>query len=126
MITFHRGVLATLGLAIFALAIAAPAQQAPESLPLSQVQKLQIEDYAKDVKLAEQQIELLKVQLAAAALSERRSAESFNGYLAQLRTQLNAPVDKWDFDGSTLSFVPKKSKAAASTRKPAKGAGGGR
>ncbi len=80
-----------------------------KSLPLSRVQKLQIEDYAKDVKLAQQEIALLKVQLAAALMSERQSEINFTGYLAKLRTDLNAPANTWDFDPTTLSFVPKGS-----------------
>jgi hypothetical protein len=87
----------------------ASAAKADKSLRLSHVQQLQIEDYAKDVKLAQQQIELLKVQLAGALLSQRQSEQNFVGYLAKLRTDLNAPASAWDFDAATLSFVPKGS-----------------
>ncbi len=99
---------------------ASPSQPS-KSLPLSHVQQLQIEDYAKDVKLAAQQIELLKVQLAAALIGERQSEQNFAGYMVKLRTDLNAPASSWDFDAANLSFVPKGSlnkppaKTAAST-----------
>ncbi|HUX67501.1 MAG TPA: hypothetical protein VMV31_08425 [Terriglobales bacterium] len=92
-------------------------------MKLSHEQQLQIENDAKDVKLAQQQIELLKVQLAGALIGEQRSAQVFNNYLAQLRTQLNTPAPAWDFDAATLSFVPKGYKppapAAAPAAKPA-------
>jgi hypothetical protein len=83
------------------------------------MQQLQIEDYAKDVKLAQQQIELLKVQLAASLVSERQSEQNFTGYLAKLRTDLNAPASGWDFDAATLSFVPKGSLNKVATTAPA-------
>jgi hypothetical protein len=116
-------------LAMVAMMAGAARAQAPasapkpaKSLPLSHVQQLQIEDYEKDVMLAQQQIELLKVQLATALLSERQSEQNFTGYLAKLRTDLNAPASTWDFDAATLSFVPKGSltKVAATTAAPTK------
>lgn len=99
----------------FAGALAQAPQPQAKPIPLSQEQRLQIENDAKDVKLAEQQIELLRVQLVAAAAGEQRSAQVFNQYLAQLRTELNAPANAWDFDATTLSFVPKGYKPPAST-----------
>ncbi|HEY8054481.1 MAG TPA: hypothetical protein VIE13_01075 [Terriglobales bacterium] len=95
------------------------AQVPAKPAPLSHEQKLQIQDYAKDVKLAQQQIELLKVQLAGAMLGEQRSVQQFNAYLEQLRKDLNAPASDWDFDGATLAFVPKGGKGAAPAAKPA-------
>ena len=101
------------------LAVVPTVGQQPKPLPLSHEQQLQIENDAKDVKLAQQQIELLKVQLAGALIGEQRSAQVFNNYLAQLRTQLNVPASSWDFDASTLSFVPKGYKPPVAAAKPA-------
>lgn len=97
-----------------------PATDAAKPGALSQEQKLQVENYAKDVKLAEQQAELLRVQMAATVAAGQRAAQNFSAYITQLRTQLNAPVDKFDFDGSTLSFVPKGSKSGAAAATAAK------
>lgn len=116
-----RGLWMAVGFSLLLAVAAAPAQEPAAAKPatLSHEQQLQIEDYAKDVKLAQQQIELLKVQLAAALLGEQRAAQNFTGYLGQLRTQLNAPASGWDFDASTLSFVPKGAKKPAAPAAPA-------
>ncbi|HUX68302.1 MAG TPA: hypothetical protein VMV31_12515 [Terriglobales bacterium] len=116
MMPAPRRFLPALAAALFLVSVAAAQQPKPE--PLNHDQQLQIENYAKDVKLAQQQIELLKVQLAAALLGERRSEQNFAGYMAQLRTDLKAPADRFDFDAATLSFVPKGSKAAAAQPTP--------
>src|SRR6185437_866558 len=114
----------TLGLALMlaggAWAQAPSSNDAAKPGALSQEQKLQVENYAKDVKLAEQQAELLRVQMAATVAAGQRSAQQFSAYIAQLRTQLNAPADKYDFDGTTLSFIPKGSKSGAATATAAK------
>lgn len=120
MSTFAYRLRAGCAAAALLLGASLAAQTPAKPAPLSHEQKLQIQDYAKDVKLAQQQIELLKVQLAGAMLGEQRSVQQFNAYLAQLRKDLNAPASDWDFDGATLAFVPKGSKTTtAPAAKPA-------
>lgn len=123
-----RGLLPTLLVSLCLAAVTASAQTAPATapagakpMPLSQEQKLEIENDAKDVKLAQQQLELLAVQVAAARVAEQRSEQTFAGFLAKLRTDMNAPASSWDFDAASLSFVPKgyKPPAAPGTAKPA-------
>ena len=101
-------------LACLSLAAVNAVGQQPQPLKLNRVQTLQVENDAKDVKLAEQQIELLKVQLAAALLGEQRSAQAFNAYLTKLHSDLNVPAG-WVFDPNLLSFVPRNYKPPQTT-----------
>ena len=111
--TFTRRVL-VVPTAVFCSCFAVSAWgQQPKPLPLNHDQVLQIENDAKDVKLAQQDIELLKVQLAASLLEEQRSEQVFNAYLVKLRKDLNAPASSWDFDAAGLRFVPKGYKPPA-------------
>jgi hypothetical protein len=95
------------------IAFAAQAQQNPKAPEISEVQRLKLDNYRKDFKIAAQQVEILKVQLAETLHSEKQANDYFWNYVNQLRTELNAPESEFDFDADTLRFIP-KNKATSS------------
>ena len=95
------------------IAFAAQAKRNPKAPEINEVQRLKLENYSKDFKIAAQQVEILKVQLTETLNSEKQSHDSFWNYVNQLRTQLNAPQSEFDFDANTLQFIPKKQAASS-------------
>jgi hypothetical protein len=113
-------VLAALFLAV-PIASAAQAQQNPKVPQIGEMQRLKLDNYRKDFKIAAQQVEILKVQLAETLHSEKQAHDYFWNYVNQLRTQLNAPESEFDFDANTLRFIPKKKKATSSNGHSSRG-----
>lgn len=105
-----------LALAVFSLVLAASAsaQQAQDTNKgpeLTQTQQLQLDNLRKDFRIAGQQVELLKVQLAEALRAQQTTQDKFWNLVADLRTKVKAPEADFDFDAAALRFVPKKKQA---------------
>lgn len=91
------------------------AQQAPPAAAkapeLNETQQLQLDNLRKDFRIAEQQVQLLRVQLAEASRAQQEASNRFWNLVTELRTKVKAPESEFDFDANTLRFTPKKKQA---------------
>ena len=85
--------------------------KAPE---LTETQQLQLDNLRKDARIADQQVQLAKVQLAEAMRAQQVAQNRFWSVVADLRTKMKAPESEFDFDAAALRFVP-KSKSSTPT-----------
>lgn len=107
-------------MAVFALlclawpkVLTAQAQDQPKVPELNETQRLKLDNYFKDYKIADQQVQILKVELAEALRSEQQAHDYFWTYVNELRAQVKAPESEFDFDTKALRFIPKKKGASS-------------
>lgn len=100
--------------------LTSPAQDQPKVPELNETQRLKLDNYLKDYKIADQQVQILKVELAEALRSEQQAHDYFFNYVNELRAQVKAPESEFDFDTNAFRFIPKK-KAASSDGSPGGG-----
>ena len=89
------------------------AQDQPKVPELNETQRLTLNNYFKDYKIADQQVQILKVELAEALRSEQQAHDYFWNYVNELRAQVKAPESEFDFDTNALRFILKKKGASS-------------
>ena len=82
------------------------AQEAEVSLELTEVETLQISIVLKDLVILQLQINNLNARFQTLTNQQDNMQAGLDRMIGRLRTEHEAPADKFTFDQRTLKFVP--------------------
>ena len=106
-----------LAVMLFAV-LSLPAQDAPATPELTEVETLKVRLILSDIRLADQQMQIIQAQFQAALATRGAKQQEFQTMLAVLRKEHNAPEDKFAFDANTMTFTPIEQRPEPEPKEP--------